>query len=222
MATKPIQPEEVNKVLKLYREYANSVSSHLARNVRNWYEDQYTFVSRVFADRLLPMPPLQREHFMTICMGMLAATSTNASLAANWRLFLGAVDALLEDTDMPPMLPAVRDKCEALRELWHTGNVDERQVEWILSGLKIKAYFLALNGNPEAVVVDRWMLRAAGLTERLTPRRLRLVELAIEELAAELQTSARSAQARVWAGIRDTMSAGVDYTYADVAEAEEE
>lgn len=68
-----------------------------------------------------------------------------------------------------------------------------------LKGRKTNAFARAIAGDPNAVVVDVWMMRAAGF-EHDSPNvtQYRMVEDAVKRIAHENNLDARVAQALIW------------------------
>lgn len=72
-----------------------------------------------------------------------------------------------------------------------------------LSGQKVIQFADALSGNEDAVVVDVWMMRAAGYTkEAPTANEYRIVTEATRVAARRVGVSARTMQATVWIAMR--------------------
>ena len=69
---------------------------------------------------------------------------------------------------------------------------------------KIENFYQALAGNPDAVVLDRWMMRAMGIANRgdLTPKNYQLYSAGIKHLARLNDMTPRQFQAAVWEGAR--------------------
>jgi hypothetical protein len=69
---------------------------------------------------------------------------------------------------------------------------------------KIENFYRALKGDPNAVVLDRWMLRAMGIRNQsaLSPSNYRLYEAGVRHLAELNDMSPRQLQAAIWAGAR--------------------
>ena len=75
-----------------------------------------------------------------------------------------------------------------------------------IRGPKTGAFARALMGDPDAVVVDVWVLRAFDLRgwKSLTPKRYRDVSARIRRLATVLGWTPVECQAAMWTGIRAT------------------
>ena len=73
----------------------------------------------------------------------------------------------------------------------------------MFNGDKVNAFARAILGDPDAVVVDRWMYRAAGLRDDYSPRRFRRVEALIRHAAWQVGVSPRELQAVCWVHIRN-------------------
>jgi hypothetical protein len=69
---------------------------------------------------------------------------------------------------------------------------------------KIKNFLDALRGDPNAVVLDRWMLRALKMNDvtALKPNNYKMYESAVRQLAADNSMSPAEFQAAVWEGAR--------------------
>ena len=68
--------------------------------------------------------------------------------------------------------------------------------------LKIRAFSAALQGDPDAVVIDVWMVRAAGQPGSVTPKRYRALAARIRATATRMGISPAGCQAAIWTGIR--------------------
>jgi hypothetical protein len=71
----------------------------------------------------------------------------------------------------------------------------------VFNGPKVNAFASALRGDPDAVVVDAWMFRAAR-EQRTTPRAYREVAWAVRQAAHGLGWPAGECQAAIWQGAR--------------------
>jgi hypothetical protein len=74
----------------------------------------------------------------------------------------------------------------------------------VLTGPKERAFWLAIIGDANAVVIDRWAARAAGFDpERITPPRWNEMADAYRNVAAWVHETPRNFQAIVWTTIRE-------------------
>ena len=72
-----------------------------------------------------------------------------------------------------------------------------------LMGPKVGAFYRAIMGHQDAVVIDRWMLRAMGMPDaRLTRKRYAVLAQVVRDVAKEHCESASTFQAIVWCQIR--------------------
>lgn len=71
-----------------------------------------------------------------------------------------------------------------------------------LRGPKTRAFARAIAGDVDAVVVDVWMARAAGVTSTVTPRVHDAVADAVREIAPIYRLTPRACQALIWARVR--------------------
>ena len=77
-----------------------------------------------------------------------------------------------------------------------------------VSGPKVSAFYRALMGDTEAVVIDRWAARAAGWDEskNAIPRQVqRELEASYREAAEEVGERVREFQAIVWIALRESL-----------------
>ena len=68
-----------------------------------------------------------------------------------------------------------------------------------LNGLKTKNFALAICGDVEAIVLDTWMLKAAGCGRKtLTPKQYKIISEVVKELAEEHNLAPVTTQALIW------------------------
>lgn len=72
----------------------------------------------------------------------------------------------------------------------------------VLSGPKVRAFYRALMGDPQAAVVDVWVARAAGWVGKLKQRAYDLVAGALAEAARVARVPVARFQAVVWVAVR--------------------
>jgi hypothetical protein len=72
-----------------------------------------------------------------------------------------------------------------------------------LKGQKTNAFARAIAGDTDAVVIDVWMMRAAGMpTDSPNKTQYREVSEAVRNVAAEFGITPRTAQALIWIIVR--------------------
>lgn len=72
-----------------------------------------------------------------------------------------------------------------------------------LKGLKTNAFARAIAGDTDAVVIDVWMMRAAGMdTDSPNKTQYALVSEAVRAVAAQFGITPRTAQALIWIIVR--------------------
>jgi hypothetical protein len=129
--------------------------------------------------------------------GFLTATSVNATIKSNATLGLKAYRQWKAGEPFEGFLPAVK------KELNRVANGEP------LSGRKLDNFRKALIGDPDAVVVDRWMLRAFGVKGNgATQAQYDLIEDAVRQMAKDKGVTPRQMQAAIWYGIKSQMEAG--------------
>jgi len=119
----------------------------------------------------------------------LAATSPNTTVRGNVTL---AMKAYMQYTAALPFvgyLPVV------------VANLERAASGQKLSGIKVHHFHQAIVGDPDAVAVDRWMLRAYGI-DKTTPARMRAIIVHVRASAKRLGMSPRELQAAIWTGIK--------------------
>lgn len=127
----------------------------------------------------------------------LASTSTRTSSKSNITLAMKAYKQWVIDGrnagffDFKGFMKSHR---ENLRRA--TGGFD-------LSGPKVTNFDKALRGDLEAVVVDRWMMRAFGLkNETPTDAQYEIIESIVRKMAAKVGVKPAEYQAGIWVGIK--------------------
>lgn len=128
-------------------------------------------------------------------LGFLAVTSVNSTVKANMTLALKAHAQHVNGKPFTGYLKSV------IENLHNVVNGHE------LNGPKINAFFLALKGDKNAVVVDRWMARAYGF-KSVTESNYDRIERNIRHESAANGMEPSDFQAWLWA---DTRGAGEDF-----------
>ena len=124
---------------------------------------------------------------------LLAATSPQTDVRENVKLARLALERHRKGEPQEPWIPS------------HARNIERALRGEPLSGPKVRAFAAALKGDVNAVVVDTWMLRAAGLgsPKRVQrPSSFRVTHLAIRLVAERQKLPAAVVQARVWLAYR--------------------
>ena len=76
-----------------------------------------------------------------------------------------------------------------------------------LKGLKTNAFARAIAGDSDAVVIDVWMMRAAGMdTDSPNVGQYKALSQAVRDAAAEFGITPRTAQALIWIIVRGSAS----------------
>lgn len=125
------------------------------------------------------------------CAGILAALSPRAQWSVNVRW----AHAIVLDPDARVSTTNCRAKARAITLGWPPAT--------ILRGLKVCAFWRAIAGEPDAAVIDVWMLRAMGIdTPSVSPRQYAACASALREAAVQAEETTRDFQAIVWMQIR--------------------
>lgn len=133
---------------------------------------------------------------------LLAATSPQTDIHRNVRLAEDAYTAIRSGRTVKPWLPC------------HGPNIDRARHGEPLSGHKVRAFAAALCGDLSAIVVDTWMLRAAGFENLNERRAVRVAHEAISRIAERIDWAPAEVQAAVWVGYRnENRRADMDSAY---------
>lgn len=154
---------------------------HKGEKDRFWYRDtELLFVSLFGLARL------------DLTTQLFAATSIKTSLPANIRLFRRALKEIENDLPFSNYLPAMRFQLELIRK--------GRPIQ----ARKIRNFAAAMSGDTEAVVVDRWIMRAYGLDGDKSPttREYDKIEELVKYAASVRGEEPRQTCAMIWSGIR--------------------
>lgn len=148
---------------------------------QHWYRDTEQLFESIYGrDRL---------HFIT---QLFAATSIKTSLRGNVKLFRKALREIDEDRPFSNYLPVILYQLDRIR----TGRP--------LKARKIRNFAAAMSGDVNAVVVDRWIMRAFGYSGNLAPtdRQYTEIEQWIQGYAEMTDREPRQVCAMIWSGIR--------------------
>jgi len=150
---------------------------HEGAAARFWYDDTHAALHLLLGERDGDM-----------MLAFLAATSPRANLRANVAKAMRAFTQWKEGEPytFPGHFPA------------HRGNLTRAAFHIPLRGPKVKAFHAALTGDPDAVVLDVWMLRILNLPDRPTRAQWAQGERTVRRLAKRLNEQPRRVQAALW------------------------
>lgn len=157
---------------------------------RDWYRLSERDIRR-FA-RELP-----RGMGQSVGAAIFAALSPRAQYVQNWRAAYAIAEARNAGATEPPAtgLGDARDKAWRIAHGEHPDRV--------LGGDKVRRFWRALAGDPDAVVIDVWMCRVVGIDqERLTPSVYANVEASFRAAARIVGETPRDLQAILWFAVR--------------------
>lgn len=165
-----------------------------ARLLKHWYAataDQRKDGREWYVKANREARRLARLHGVSLATaaGVIAALSPRLQWTSNVR----AAHKLLDGQDVTGVFLASLTKAQHI----YTG---ERPLR-ILSGPKVRAFYGALMGRPEAVV-DVWIARAAGVDAALTPKSYATVAGALQMAADSVRVPVHVFQATTWVQIR--------------------
>lgn len=145
-----------------------------------WYDSTNTKLNEMFGED----GPMMGK--------FLAVTSSNATVKSNATLAAKAYRQWKAGEPFEGYRPVVKLQLERVARGEDAG------------GRKITEFAKALSGDPEAVVVDRWMLRAFGFNkDAATDRQYDLIEQVIRDLAKKLDKTPRQVQAALWFEVKN-------------------
>lgn len=185
----------------------------------HWYEDCEAVFVRLFGASELPL-----------VSKLFAATSINTSLKSNITLFRKAYYELQSGIPFSNYLPNIKKQLEQIR----AGKE--------LTGRKINSFAKAMSGDPDAVVVDIWLMRAFDMERKYQskvtlpvehtlfgrhkpelPGRLRnggptdkeytAIEQWVRVVAKCMGVQPRQLSAMIWAGVRITHGGDTETHY---------
>lgn len=127
-----------------------------------------------------------------------AATSNNATVSSNAALTLKALKQYKMGEPFTGFLPDVIE------------NLKRAAADQPLNGRKIDNFAKALSGDPDAVVADRWIMRAFGFNKgtALTDTQYDFIENAIKQLADKTGQTPRQVQAAIWFAFKNAAEEG--------------
>jgi len=128
---------------------------------------------------------------LSTAAGVLAAVSPRLRWSSN----VAVAEALCAGKPVTGVFRANLAKAERILE----GN---RPLA-VLGGDKVRAFYRAIMGDPDAVVLDVWMMRAAGWTKAsLSSREYEALSEALRSAAARVGLDPADFQAVVWTHVR--------------------
>lgn len=184
----------------------------IGKKDRHWYKE----CQEVFAEIFGP------ERVQLVC-NIFAATSINTSLKSNITLFRKAYYEIENGLPIGEYLPNIQLQLKKIRE----GKE--------LSGRKIRSFAAAMSGDPDAVVVDIWLLRAFDMERKYfrvtkgdqkgrgrmrpvgaTDKEYTKIESWVRQYAAAKGYEAREVSSMIWAGVRISKSGDRETHYKTI------
>jgi hypothetical protein len=123
---------------------------------------------------------------------ILAALSPQTQWSKNWEWAREVVLAAAAGGNPPTIGGFPRNREKAWRI---AGGADPDKV---LGGPKVRAFWRALAGDPDACVLDIWMFRAFGYPDNVTAKVYAEITEVMERAAAHVGESVRDLQAIIW------------------------
>lgn len=177
--TRPIDAERVASYVDTMRAYVDRATLSDVESAAAWYDE-----ATAIADDIARRMSIPREHGAAI----ISAFSPRMPWARNVALALAFADG------------------EEVRAMGsHIRAAQACAVDGIdaLRGPKTNAFARAIAGDPDAIVIDVWMMRAAGLTtDAPTVVQYREMSAAVDLLAREYGMAPRVMQALIWIVVR--------------------
>lgn len=177
--TRPLDHDRISAYADAMRVYVDRATLSDVEAATVWYDD-----ATAIADDIARRMDIPREHGAAI----ISAFSPRMPWARNVALALAFADG------------------EEVRAMGsHIRAAQACAVDGIdaLRGPKTNAFARAIAGDPDAIVVDVWMMRAAGMTtDAPTVVQYREISAAVDALAREYGMTPRVMQALVWIVVR--------------------
>jgi hypothetical protein len=171
---------------RLKRHYTAADQTERARRGREWYPRMREILDAA-----------RGEYELSQAVAAFAITSQGASLKAN---LAWTERALSGDTYVGRWPNRQAPKIDA-------ALADAALAAEACRGPKIEAFYRAVSGDPDALVLDRWALYAAlghDRASKVTRAQREECERAYHRLAAETGETLRDLQAIVWLHVRET------------------
>lgn len=128
-----------------------------------------------------------------VIIDFLAATTNNATVAANVALALKAYRQYRLGQPFEGFLGDVKDQLNAVLKGQEFG------------GLKVRSFRANLHGDPEAVTIDRWMHRAFGFRKPgITDQQYKFIDYIVTQVAKRQGMEPRQVQAAIWKAIKES------------------
>lgn len=184
----------------LVERYESSTPS-IRRRGRTWYPEAYRLLARMAEENGRPTAQ---------AVAVFAITSANTQLLAN----IHYTEAILRGERMYGCYPVVQTPLV-------TGALSTPRPKRFVTGPKCSAFYRAIMGDVNALVLDRWAARAAGVEQMRrdisNPMR-RVLDAAYREAAAACGETVRAFQAIVWIAVRESTpkTTGVIPRLADI------
>jgi hypothetical protein len=176
----------------------------LGSSDKHWYRECRKTLIKIFGEQKLWL----------VC-NLLAATSINSTLKSNISLFKKALHQLESGKPITGYVPVMLMQVERIRE----GKP--------ISGRKIRNFAAAMFGDPDAVVVDTWILRAFGqgakrkVKDRLanssaSKKQYDEIEQWITKQAIKMDIDPAQLCAMIWGGIRKHQTGDQQTRYCEI------
>lgn len=186
-----VNRRNVNRYARRIRDAVNACDSGQLADALEWYADARE-VAVTVAARL--------DVSVTAGACIVSALSPRCPWSRNVALALDYADGREVRT-----LGAHVAKCDAIVADDRAGRDPLAQfVHTGAPGTKTGSFARAIAGDSDAITVDVWMLRAAGITDRDAPttRQYREIAHAVRRVASERGISPAACQAAAWVGAR--------------------
>lgn len=176
----------MSELQALIERYERSTPT-IRRRGRSWYPEAFRMLSGMAAET--GRTPAQ-------AVAVFAITSANTQLLANIRY----TEAILRGERLHGCYPVVQTPLV-------TGALSTTRPQRFVTGPKCSAFYKAIMGDTNALVLDRWAARAAGVEQMRrdisNPIR-RVLDAAYREAAASCGETVRAFQAIVWIVVRES------------------
>jgi len=190
----------MSELMTLVERYESSTPT-IRRRGRTWYPEAF---------RMLSGMAQETGRTTAQAVAVFAITSANTQLLANIRY----TEAILRGERTHGCYPVVQTPLVK-------GALSTTRPQRFVTGPKCSAFYKAIMGDTNALVLDRWAARAAGFDNGrgdISGPRRRVLDAAYREAAALCGETVRAFQAVVWIVVRESTpkSSGVIPRLADI------
>jgi hypothetical protein len=164
---------------------------HKGEHAAGWYDAAWEEMQRMFGQHA------------ELYANVLAALSPHNGVKGNVTAANKAMAMILSgerDLKHPFTVTTAKKAGDGMQA--HVDNLNRVLRGEPLEGPKVGPFSRALQGDRNAVVVDTWMMRAFGFTDKANESEMTFIQQAVTGMAEKLGMDARQVQAAIWTGVK--------------------